>query len=237
MEAVKSLFLSAISALFFIASGSTISTALQARTTPPDETASAVVKSQQAGQLLVDLLRTADNIDASFQQAIYDVYGGLLEQSSGRVLMRRPHIRWEIMQPFAQISIASATQLRVYDPDLEQVIERDIDPDVEASPFLLLTRPAADVLSDYLVVMGETTTATALPVKSRLQFAIEPMQATALFKRIELTFLERTLTRLQIIDHAGQRTLITLNDVGEMNKDDTEAFRLSLPEGTDVVRG
>jgi chaperone LolA len=118
---VKFWFLIAISALASIVSyaplrADTVADELQAR--------------------LVDL----DGIVARFTQQITDAKGFVVEEATGTLHLAKPQFRWQVEAPFAQIIVAHGGQVEIYDPDLEQVTQRDIDGAIDQAPLALLTQ-------------------------------------------------------------------------------------------------
>ena len=54
---------------------------------------------------------------------------------------------------------------------------------------------------------------------------------------VRIAFAGQQLSQLEITDHVGQRTQITFSQIRSKQKIPASAFKLNLPENTDVVRG
>ena len=89
------------------------------------------------GQRLLDLLLNLDNTQANFEQALLDFRGQVLDRSSGTLSLSKPSLRWQVDFPFAQVIVVADGWLRIFDPDLEQVIEKDMRGSDEALPLKL----------------------------------------------------------------------------------------------------
>ena len=93
------------------------------------------------------------------------------------------------------------------------------------------------------ILLGDTGTlaaefAVSLTVEgTRQNFILRPRSESALFLQVELIFHAQLLEALAIWDSAGQLTRIQF---GEMQFDQSiipEQFELTVPAGTDVIRG
>lgn len=211
MEAVKSWFLIATSALL----AAVIHSPLQA---------GSVADELQAR--LVEL----DGIVAGFTQQITNAKGYLVEEASGTLHLAKPKFRWQVEAPFAQIILADGDQVQIYDPDLEQVTERNIDGAIDQAPLALLTQSELALESHFLVDGFVIDNA-------HHRYILRPTSSDALFERLELVFNREQLHTLAIYDHAGQQTLIRFTDYKAAQVIQSSTFELEYPPGTDFVRG
>ncbi len=57
----------------------------------------------------------------------------------GALFFRRPdRLKWQLKEPYAQLQLVRGNQFLVYDPDLEQVIVKDLDGTLQSTPAGLL---------------------------------------------------------------------------------------------------
>ena len=173
-----------------------------------------------------------DAVRARFEQQVSNARGGLVEESSGSLLLKKPNFRWEVEAPFPQTIVASATELRIYDPDLEQVTVRDISQSPADTPLALLTRSQLEIDSQYHVVKSPR-------VPERDIFILTPKASDALFARLEVVFASDSehLEALVILDHTGQQTIVRFTTFATDQVLQLDAFQLDIPPDTDVVRG
>ena len=211
MEAVKFWFPIAISALLSVV----CHPALRAGT---------------AADALQARLVSLDGLVAKFTQQITDAKGYVLEEATGTLHLAKPHFRWQIEAPFAQIILAKGDHVQIYDPDLEQVTERDIDGAIDQAPLALLTR--SELALDEHFVVDESQIDSGYS-----RYILRPTSDDALFERLELVFKHQQLDTLAIYDHAGQQTLIRFTEYADAQVIQSSMFELDYPPGTDFVRG
>ena len=177
-------------------------------------------------------LAELNHLAADFTQRIEDADGEPIEESSGFVRLLPPNFRWEVTAPHAQVLVAANDELRLYDPDLEQVTVRPLKEVLEDTPLALLTRRTALLGDDYEVewraARGEN------PVPHGTSFSVRPRAEDALFDEIVLTFGDAGLLGIRIRDHLGQRILIRFHGLQDASVIQSADFELIVPPGTDV---
>jgi outer membrane lipoprotein carrier protein len=114
-------------------------------------------------------------------------------------------------------------QLKIYDPDLEQVTVRPLDEALVDTPLALLTQDAVELGADY-----------AIEQLSPDSFRLHPSGIDALFDEIVLEFGSQGLQAMVIRDHLGQSTDIRFDNFGERSMIQSSDFTLDVPPGTDV---
>lgn len=147
---------------------------------------------------------------------------------SGHFAFRRPgRFRWEVKKPYEQLIVSDGTKVYQYDPDLAQVIERDVSKSIGASPAAILFGSGS---------LDEAFVTTPLPDKDGLQWLrATPRKADAGFAHVDLGFRDDKPVRLELLDSFGQVTRIELSDIQTNPKLPTDAFKFTLPKGADVV--
>ncbi len=165
-----------------------------------------------------------EHLAADFTQRLEDARGQLIEESSGRVRLQPPNFRWEVTEPHAQVLVVTADELKVYDPDLEQMTVRPLADALEDTPLALLTQDG--------VILDENQDVIRLDGN---RFRVRPQAPNALFDELILTFGDGgELAGLSIRDHLGQRTLIRFQRFQEAAVIQPDDFQLEVPPGTDV---
>ncbi len=215
MVAVKYLYLIAISLLLWSAGVSAAETQL----TPP-----------QPAQQLQARLEKLDGVIAHFVQQVTNAQGFVVEETRGILYLAKPRFRWEVETPLPQIIIADGDDIEIYDPDLEQVTQRNIQGDLQQAPLALLSSGAAVLTDHFTVSRGELDAGGT-------HFVLRPIASDALFKTLELQFSGESLSGINIADHAGQQTFIRFEQYQAQQVIQSGVFELDYPPGTDFVRG
>jgi outer membrane lipoprotein carrier protein len=179
-------------------------------------------------QALSQRLQDVAEFTATFSQTVFGLRGEILERSEGYVRLQRPRFKWVVNDPYPQVLVTEGEQLKMYDPDLEQLTVRPLEEALEDTPVSLLTRDGVELTDDFHVMrIGDSAGDS---------FVIEPTADDTLYREILLHFGADGLTGLDILDHLGQRTEIRFEADPEAIMDET-TFTLEVPPGTDVIGG
>ena len=196
-------------------------------------TATEASAAEPAARQLSAAIDQLNGVVCNFTQQISDARGQALENSAGQMWLSKPQFRWEVAPPFAQIIVADATKVLIYDPDLEQVTERSLEADAGLSPLTLLTAVNQDFLSQFSVqAYAAEQSKTIYELRPKLQHESE-----GLFARVYLTFTQGLLTEMEIIDFLDQRTHIVFSEIEVDQVLQSDLFQLELPPNVDIVRG
>ncbi len=242
MEVVKYLYQIAIASLLI----GLLSTSLEARTSAavPDVeigienriedgtkdgtkngTKNGVDETEQASFRLTLLLEKLHGIRHPFVQQVYASNGVLQETSSGEVGVLPPNVRWEVSDPFPQTILLDGTELKIFDPDLEQLTVRDIAAGWAEVPIALLINGA--VLADHFSVYEITPQS----------FSLQPLAKSSLIREIRLEWPQQRLDTIAIYDHADQLITVQFKHQSIPEMLQSAYFEMALPPGTEVVRG
>ena len=168
-------------------------------------------------------LKELTHLAADFTQRLEGVHGELLEESSGLVRLLPPNFRWEVTEPYAQVLVTVGEELKLYDPDLEQVTVRPLAEVLEDTPLALLTRETVMLGEDYDIGRLD-----------RDRFSVRPRSEDALFEEIVLAFGAAGLIGITIHDYLGQTTVIRFHGFQDAPVIQSADFELTVPPGTDV---
>ena len=180
-------------------------------------------------EALAERLQAVQRYVADFTQTVYGVRGEMLEESQGHVWLDRPRFKWVVEDPYPQVLVTEGDELKLYDPDLEQLTVRPLEEALEDTPVSLLTRDAVAITERYTIMQIDDAAGAS--------FVIEPDSDETLYREIVLHFDLDTLTGLDILDHLGQRTEIRFEPVAGEPVIDDATFTLEVPPGTDVIGG
>lgn len=168
-----------------------------------------------------------DTVSSQFEQRLFDEHRNLLEQARGTVLIDRPgRFRFDYTDP-PQLIVGDGARIWIYDPDLAQVVVRDVDAALGSTPAVLLStdRPVEEVFRVEAIEVGGNVDV----------FALEPKAEDASFSRIRLAFTGGELRRMELVDQFGQTTLISFREVRRESAIPTDAFTFTPPAGVDVI--
>ncbi len=203
---------------------------LQAAQTDSD--VAPVEDAADARSLLAQRLNALDAYRAHFSQFIEGARGDVIEESTGEISMQRPHLRWEVDAPYPQIIVANAEEMRIYDPDLAQVMIKPMSTALSETPVALLTQQQVTLNDQFDVVYLPGDDVSAEDV-----FLLTPLQADSLFQEIRLHFEREALTQLLIFDHLGQYTTVRFRQIPAGEVLDSALFELDLPADVDIIEG
>ena len=178
---------------------------------------------------LVKALLNFDLVKVDFIQDVRDRYGNSLELSSGKGRVVKPSLEWRTNDPYEQTIILAKNELKIYDPDLEQLIIKDITDEVGNVPLHLL-RSRNIEFGDFIVVKEQADASGAK------YFSLSPQSEQVLFSRIEIKTLKEQLQSIRVIGISGEVTEINLSNFQRLDREDS-LFEISVPEGTDIVEG
>ena len=179
--------------------------------------------------LLTERLAVLASFSADFTQEVQGSRGEVLERSTGYIRLLRPNFKWVVNDPYPQTIVTEGDTLKVYDPDLEQLIIRPLSEVLVDTPLSLLTRQE--------VVLGDNFEISKVSKAEGVTFVLIPRAEDTLYAEIHLHFSPRTLTGISIIDHLGQYTTIEFTQDDNAAVIQSDEFRLQVPPGTDVIGG
>lgn len=186
----------------------------------------AVDTAQVQLQAFVEQVQSATG-NFSQEQASSD--GTPQRAQTGTFAFQRPgKFRWQVLTPYAQLIVADGQRVYQYDPDLDQVTERQAGQAIGASPAALLF--GAGSLDDAFDLQ-------ARPDRDGLQWLrAVPKTPDAGFTHVDLGFSGGMPQRLELLDAFGQVSQIRFSDV-QSNPDIPAAqFQFKVPAGADLVK-
>ena len=174
-------------------------------------------------------LEALASFSADFTQEVLGARGEILESSTGYIRLLRPNFKWVVDDPYPQVIVTEGDVLKVYDPDLEQLIIRPLSEVMADTPLSLLTQKE--------IVLGDSFEITRIVREHDVTFVLIPTAEETLYAEIHLHFSSRTLTGISILDHLGQYTNIHFTQDDSAAVIQSDEFRLQVPPGTDVIGG
>lgn len=165
---------------------------------------------------------------ANFTQEVTDANGNVQQEASGTVQFQRPgKFRWTYDKPYEQIIVGDGEKLWIYDKELNQVTRRNLDKALGSSPAALLA--GADDVDKYFSL-------NAVGVRRKLDWLeVKPYNEDSLFEKVRMGFRGNSLEVMELHDHFGQKTTITLSNLQRNPKTSPDLYTFTVPKGADVV--
>ena len=180
-------------------------------------------KDAQIKQSLKNRLEKFDGFSANFSQTVIDADGNTLQNSTGKLVVKRPNlIYWETMQPDETLVVSDGTTLWFYNPFVEQVSAFNVSNAVVNTPILLLSDTSADTWQDYLVSQ-----------QSSDEYSIKSLNSDAQVTSLNLFFAGDNLAMFTIVDATGQLSHFNLSNMVTAPAPDNSIFKFTLPVDVD----
>ncbi len=178
---------------------------------------------------LEHVLSGLDQLDVTFEQYVHGVEGELVEFATGRFIMQRPKFRWVVDDPYPQIIVSDGELLKVYDPDLEQVTERELAQALEGTPLGILNRPDGRLQDEFHLLSHDQ--------RGKVEyFMLAPLKPQTKAQRVEIWLEAQSLKRLDVLDEFGGRLRLEFKSAAK-SPQPAEPFVLKVPPGTEVLQG
>jgi outer membrane lipoprotein carrier protein len=193
------------------------------------QVAAAQVRVDEEGERLVrEFVARIDTMQGSFEQALVDARGEVVERSTGTLEIERPgKFRWTYAEPYEQQLVADGLNIWSYDVDLAQVT---VKPQAEAlanTPALLLGGDE-EALSQFRFD-GATLEDGTIWVR------MIPVDTSSGFERMELGFVDGQFNRMAFFDNLEQTTLVALSDLVTNVPFAPGHFAFAVPDDADLV--
>lgn len=170
-----------------------------------------------------------ETYSARFQQVVLDEDFNPIEESSGRVTIKRPgRFRWDYEPPNETRIISNGDKVWVFDVELDQVSVRSYRKALGSTPAALLAG-GAEISEEFDVTdLGE--------VNGPLHWVrMVPKSEDVGFEDIRIGFEDGRLRVMELVDGLGQTTRITMTDGAENETVSDAQFDFIPPDGVDVI--
>ncbi|MBU1282973.1 outer membrane lipoprotein chaperone LolA [Pseudomonas sp. NPDC079086] len=189
----------------------------------------AMADDEVAVQRLTELLNQAQTITARFSQLTLDGSGTQLQETAGQLALKRPGLfRWHTDAPMEQLLVSNGEKVWLYDPDLQQVTIQTLDQRLTHTPALLLSGDVSKIRENFEISHKEAGDV--------VDFILKPKSKDTLFDSLRLSFRNKVLNDMQLIDSIGQRTNILFLNVKMNEPQDDAQFTFEIPAGADVIQ-
>ncbi len=182
----------------------------------------------EGARLLQAFVNDVVTLQGRFEQSLVDANGAVVEVTSGTLRIKRPgQFRWSYTEPYSQVLVADGLNIWSYDADLAQVTVKPQQQALASTPALLLggSKDALDQFTNEGNFLEDGTTWVRL----------SPKNTQSGFLRVELGFVNDTLSHMVFFDNLQQTTRVTLYDVVVNEPIEQEYFEFEIPADVDVV--
>lgn len=170
----------------------------------------------------------AKNGRASFRQVVTGKAGRGEQVSTGTFAFARPgKFRWSYEKPWEQLVVGDGAKVWVYDKDLNQVIVRDLDAALGATPAALLAGDNALERAFTLVDGGST--------EGLAWIEATPKSGDASFTKVRIGFRDQLPRAMELVDAFGQTTRLAFDRFERNVALAPGDFRFVPPPGADVL--
>ena len=184
----------------------------------------------------INLLNATPILQAKVVQASYKHFKDktdkkiLLQQLNADFFFKQPlKFKWQVKDDFQQQIIANGKLSWLYEPDIEQVIIKNItNYDIAHTPILLLGSSAAKIIKDFKVAILE---------QSRVKkFTFLPKKPDSMFNRLEVNFNLDMIQLIRVYDNLSNLTEFSFTQVKKLQSLPDSMFNFVIPKGTSVVK-
>ena len=171
----------------------------------------------------------AKNGRATFTQTVVARSGRAPQASSGTFAFARPgRFRWSYEKPYEQLVVGDGARVWVYDRDLNQVIVRELDAALGATPAALLAGDNALEKNFSLVDAGAADGLAWVEAT--------PKSADSTFTKVRIGFRGALPRAMELVDAFGQTTRLAFDTFERNVAIPADQFRFAPPPGADVVQ-
>lgn len=105
---------------------------------------------EQDVQRLTQLLEKSQTIEANFSQLTLGADGTSLQETSGKMTVKRPGLfYWHTDAPQEQVVVSDGKNVTLWDPDLEQATIKKLDVRLNQTPALLLSGDVSKISQSF----------------------------------------------------------------------------------------
>ena len=179
-------------------------------------------------EALGELLRPVTTLTAQFTQTVLGAHLEVLQRGEGTFYLERPgKFRWETKAPYPQLIVTAGERVYVYDEDLAQVQIRSVTEAFDGTP--------ARVLAGEIDALADEFDVHRIDSTSDQAFRLSPRADGAPYRELRLSFTDKNIRQIEVVDSLGQLTQIDLYDVQVNKPIDATQFVFEVPADVDVI--
>jgi outer membrane lipoprotein carrier protein len=201
-------------------------------TTVTEKTAAATATTD-----LKNILAPVQSLTADFQQKMTSEKGRILQQSTGKMWLKKPgQFRWEVLGKEARLVVSNGKQVWDYDKDLEQVTIQKLSKGEVRAPIFFLTGEVNSIDRDFNVKNISIAGKSCMQGSDQC-FELYPKNEQTPFQWIRVGFKNKILKDLEILDQLGQHSFFSFENTKMNPSVSPGQFSFTPPKGVDVVGG
>lgn len=194
----------------------------------PENSVNEIHHEDVSSERLDALLSPLSSLAADFTQTVRDLDGYELQSLEGEMVVARPgKIYWRSKAPFEQLLVSDAETLWLYDQDLEQVTVRPFEADISRTPAILFIGKVENLDEKYAISAAESGSGEI--------FTLVPLDPSALYQKVILSFENAVPSSMILWDTLGQKTEVALNNIQINQPVESSLFIFTVPDGVDVL--
>ncbi|MBZ0220353.1 MAG: outer membrane lipoprotein chaperone LolA [Candidatus Methylomirabilis sp.] len=170
-------------------------------------------------------------LQSDFSQEVSSRGMGRPETASGKVWFKKPgKMRWEYSKPAGDLIVGDGKTVWIYQPDLNQAIERDVD--------AAASRMATDFLSGVGNLEKEFEARLADSKGDTWRIVLTPREESPNVKSLALEVDKKSLLikKTEMTDHFETETRVEFRETKVNSPAPDSLFRFTPPQGVRVVR-
>ena len=189
-----------------------------------------VASAADPAETLSQLLSAVSSFEGKVSQVTVADDGEMLDETEGTITVKRPGLfRLHTQTPYEQIIVSDRETIWNYDPDLEQVIIKPYDDQLEQSPAaLLLSGDLSLIKRDYDV---QLTSASG----SEKDFLLIPHTTEQGFEKLEIVFDGSDPVKIVSHDTLGQISTFVFSGRRINHDIAAKTFTFKTPAGVEEV--
>lgn len=183
----------------------------------------ALLANEQAALSLQQQLSRMPHFHASFEQQVFDMQQQLVQQGEGELWLQQPgKFRFQMELPEPILFVGDGETLWYYHELLEQVSIYDARAELERTPFTLLMSDDASLWQQYRITEHEDG------------YRIEADDPASPVQYLHLNFSNDQLSRMQVLDLNGQRSIFVFKAVSTDAGFAAGLFQFQPPADVDI---
>ncbi len=170
-------------------------------------------------------------LESEFTQEVSSRGMGRPETAKGKVWFKKPgKMRWEYSRPAGDLIVGDGRTVWIYQPDLNQAIEREVD--------AAASRMATDFLSGLGDLEREFEARLAPSKGDTWRLVLTPRDESPNVKTLALEIDKGSLLirRTEVTDHFGTETMVEFRETSVNSPAPDALFSFTPPQGARVVR-
>ena len=182
-----------------------------------------------AAEKLSHKLSGTKTLTAEFAQTIRDSKGEILQQSTGKLMVKQPkNLYWHTQQPYEHVVVTNGETLWLYDIDLEQVNQEAYNESIDKAPALLLSGNIDAIKQNYAISLTSTAGDTG--------FVLKPLASGSAFAELRISFSNNQIKTMALQDNFDQETTILFSNIILNQTIPEQQFNFVVPEGVEIIK-